>query len=80
MIIILAGSVQQAHEWADENDLNPAQYRIIYDYVQMLGMRPDNNEIELVGTWRENELMRETVERLSRTEWRHMLRKKLNGQ
>jgi hypothetical protein len=78
MLILIAGTSREAHDWADDNNLNPANYKVIYDYVQMLGIRPDNNDIELIGTWEDNELMVETVDRLLQTEWRHILRRKLS--
>ena len=78
MIIVLAGNRLEASDWAEDNNINPARYRVIYDYAEMIHMRPDNNEIQLVGSWSENERMIEVVNYLMKTDWRHILRRQLN--
>jgi hypothetical protein len=78
MLIILSGTRREAYDWVEEKNLNPSQYRIIYDYAEMIHMRSDNNDIQLVGSWNQNERIIEVIDYLMKTDWRHILRKQIN--
>jgi len=78
MLIILSGTRQEAADWAARNNVAYVHYRCVMDYTEMMGLRPENHELELVGTWNNNERTMETINYLLKSDWRHMLKRKLN--
>ncbi len=55
--LILAGTHEQAHNYAREHQFSPRDYRVLSNPEQIMGTKPDAWEIVKVGTWYTNHKM-----------------------
>jgi hypothetical protein len=78
MILILAGTQQQARDWAKDNNLNPATYKIIRNVEDTFKHHPEYDDFELVGTWWASDQIRDIIDYLMTTHWKYQLEKKFN--
>jgi len=79
MKLVLAGSSQQARDWAHDRNINPAMYQYITDVNQVLLHQPEDSELVFIGSWYASDMVREIVDILMTTNWRHVLEKEFNA-
>ena len=54
-VLIIAGTYAQGREYARRRGLTPANFAIVASMDRVMGLRPDDFELALVGTWGDNE-------------------------